>query len=165
RRSEAATHLGDIGVGDAAAIVGGSSTAAITETGARSSATVGELRLGGTGAPAVVLSGLVWRAGQSAGAPAEAGFSIGAASIGGAGVEVGGASASLGRREVPDLGSLFGGSKPPPLGGAAGGAVGGGAGNDGSGAAAGGSAGEAGAGAGEAAAGGQAGSGSGGVGG
>ena len=34
---------------------------------------------------------------------------------GGVGVEVGGATASLGRREVPDLGSLFGGSKLPPL--------------------------------------------------
>ncbi|MDQ1506410.1 MAG: hypothetical protein QOD57_4137, partial [Actinomycetota bacterium] len=47
---------------------------------------------------------------------------------GGAGVEVGGASASLGRREVPDLGSLFGGSKLPPL---AGGTMGGGPGDAG----------------------------------
>src|SRR5207245_9360263 len=34
---------------------------------------------------------------------------------GGVGVEVGGATADLTTREVPDLGSLFGGSKLPPL--------------------------------------------------
>ncbi|MDQ1503759.1 MAG: hypothetical protein QOD57_1486, partial [Actinomycetota bacterium] len=89
RRSEAAAHLGDFGVGDTAAVVAGSSAAAITETGARSSAAVGELRLGGAGRPAVVLSGLVWQARQAPGAPAEANFSVGAASLGGQPLAVG----------------------------------------------------------------------------
>ena len=222
RRSEAVTRLGDLTVG-AASVFGGSSVAAIDEHGARSSAAVGELRLGGASGPGVVLSGLAWRATQARNAPAEAGFTIGSASIGdrrplavdspeqlaaaiatingvlvsqgiritapvatagadggsvdplrielrdpplnravagavysplaptvnqmqdavvkasgsdehvsqtllganlvlslllgngGAGVEVGGATVGLTSREVPDLGSLFGGSKSPPL--------------------------------------------------
>ncbi|HEV7861551.1 MAG TPA: hypothetical protein VGR20_02585, partial [Acidimicrobiia bacterium] len=222
RRGEAATHLGDVGVGDAAAIAGGASAAAVDDTGAHSSTAIGELRLGGSASPAVMLSGLLWQVRQSPGVPAEASFSVGSASIGGqplavgspdqiaaaieavntalapqgirlhlpavtagddggrveplrielrdppltraaagvayspvaptvnsaednaakatgsdprfgqallaanlalaallgnggAGLEVGGATASLGRREVPDLGSLFGGSKLPPF--------------------------------------------------
>ncbi|MGH9010764.1 MAG: hypothetical protein ACRDYF_13085, partial [Acidimicrobiia bacterium] len=82
RRSEAVTRLGDLAVGEAAAVLGGSSAASINEEGARSSAAVGDLRLGGEKGPAVVLSGLAWRAEQRRGAPAEAGFSIGSARIG-----------------------------------------------------------------------------------
>ncbi|MEW6477026.1 MAG: hypothetical protein AB1679_32620 [Actinomycetota bacterium] len=89
RRSDAVTRLGDLNVGDAAAIVGGASTAGINEEGSRSSSAVGELRLGGAGGPAVVLSGLAWRAEQRRDAPAEAGFSIGAASVGGQPLAVG----------------------------------------------------------------------------
>ena len=89
RRSEAATRLGDFTVGDAAAVIAGSSTAGISDEGSRSSSAVSELRLGGAGGPAVVLSGLVWRAGQAKGAPAEASFSIGSATVGGQPLAVG----------------------------------------------------------------------------
>jgi hypothetical protein len=81
-RSEAVTRLGDMTVG-AAAVSGGMSSAGINDDGARSSAAVTELRLGGAnGAPAVVLSGLAWQATQTRGAPAEAAFSIASARIG-----------------------------------------------------------------------------------
>ena len=88
-RSEAATHLGDVAVGEAAAIVGGSSAATIAETGARSTSAVGELRLGGAGSAEVVLAGLVWWAQHGPGGPPEAAFSIGSASIGGQPLAVG----------------------------------------------------------------------------
>ncbi|HZQ77981.1 MAG TPA: hypothetical protein VFE55_11665 [Acidimicrobiia bacterium] len=88
RRSEARTGLGDLAVGPAA-VLGGTSTAAINEEGASSSSAVGELRLGGAGGPAVVLSGLTWRAAQPKGAPGEAAFSIGAATIAGQPLAVG----------------------------------------------------------------------------
>ncbi|HZI37695.1 MAG TPA: hypothetical protein VFF24_05270, partial [Acidimicrobiia bacterium] len=227
RRSEALTRLGDLNVGDAAEVLGGSSAASIDDEGARSSAAIGEIRLGGGSGPAVVLSGLAWRAAAPRSAPAQADFSLGSARIGdeplsvgtpeqiagaidainaalasqgihitapvvtagaedgrvdalrielrdpplnravagaaysplapvaneaqaavveaggsdprfsqallganlalsvllgngGVGVEVGGAMAGLTTREVPDLGSLFGGSEPPPLGGESG---------------------------------------------
>src|SRR5581483_6163028 len=83
RRSEAVTRLGDVTVGEAVAVLGGSSTAGIDADGSRSFSAVGELRLGGASGPAVVLSGLAWRAAQAAGAPAEAAFTIGSASAGG----------------------------------------------------------------------------------
>ena len=89
RRSEAVTRLGDLTVGDAAAVFGGASTATINAEGSRSSSAVGELRLGGASGPAVVLSGLGWWAEQPKGAPAQAAFSIGSATIGGQPVAVG----------------------------------------------------------------------------
>ena len=89
RRSEAATRLGDLTVGKVAAVLAGSSAAGINDEGAVSSAAVGELRLGGADGPAVVLSGLAWRAEQRRGAAAAAGFSIGSASIGGQPLAVG----------------------------------------------------------------------------
>jgi hypothetical protein len=90
RRSEATTSLGDLTVGEVATVLGGTSDAAIGESGARSTSALGELRLGGAGgAAAVVLSGLRWEARQSLGAPAEGVFSIGAASVGGQPLAVG----------------------------------------------------------------------------
>jgi hypothetical protein len=89
RRSEAVTRLGDLTVGDAAAVFGGTSTATINAEGSRSSSAVGELRLGGASGPAVVLSGLGWWAEQPKGAPAQAAFSIGSATIGGQPLAVG----------------------------------------------------------------------------
>jgi hypothetical protein len=90
RRSEATTSLGDLTVGEVATVLGGTSGAAIGEGGARSTSALGELRLGGAGgAAAVVLTGLRWEARQSLGAPAEAVFSIGAASVGGQPLAVG----------------------------------------------------------------------------
>ena len=83
RRSEAVTSLGNLTVGDAATVSGGASTATISAEGSRSSSVVGELRLGGANGPAVVLSGLGWWAEQPKGAPAQAAFWIGAATIGG----------------------------------------------------------------------------------
>ncbi len=82
RSTEASTRLGDLTVGQAAQVLGGSSVASINDEGARSSAAIGELRLGGEQGPAVVLSGLAWRAEQPRTAPARAGFSIGSARIG-----------------------------------------------------------------------------------
>ena len=82
RSSEASTRLGDLTVGQAAEVLGGSSVASINDQGARSAAAIGELRLGGQGGPAVLLSGLSWRAERSHTAPAQAGFSIGSARIG-----------------------------------------------------------------------------------
>jgi hypothetical protein len=82
RSSEASTRLGDLTVGQAAAILGGASVASINDQGARSSAAIEEVRLGGQRGPAVVLSGLSWQAEQSRTAPARAGFSIGSVSIG-----------------------------------------------------------------------------------
>ena len=89
RRSEAVTRLGDLTVGEAVAVFGGASTATVHAEGSRSSSAVGELRLGGAGGPAVVLSGLGWWAEQPRGAPAKAAFSIGSATIGGQPVAVG----------------------------------------------------------------------------
>src|SRR5207237_109995 len=89
RRSDAQPRLGDLTVGPAATILGGSSAAGINEEGSRSSAAVGELRLGGASGPAVVLSGLAWRAAQPKDAPGEAAFSIGSATIGGQPLAVG----------------------------------------------------------------------------
>ena len=82
-RSEAVSRLGELTLGDAAAVFGGSSAASIDAEGSRSSAAVTELRLGGRNGPAVVLSGLAWRAEQKRGVDGEAAFSLGAASIGG----------------------------------------------------------------------------------
>ena len=82
------TRLGDLTLGAAAAVFGGSSAASIRRR-PRSSSAVSELRLGGEGGPAVVLSGLAWRAQQAPGAPAEAAFSIGSASVGGQPLAVG----------------------------------------------------------------------------
>jgi hypothetical protein len=82
-RSEAVTRLGDLLFGPAASVVGGSSFAGIGEDGARSSSAVGELRLGEAPVPEVRLSQLVWQAAQVKGAPGEAGFSLGSASIDG----------------------------------------------------------------------------------
>ena len=89
RRSEAVTRLGEFTVGDAAAVIAGSSTAGINDEGSASSSAVSELRLGGASGPAVVLSGLLWRAGQAKGAAAEASFSIGSATVGGQPLAVG----------------------------------------------------------------------------
>ncbi len=89
RSSEASTRLGDLTVGQAAEVLGGTSVASINDQGARSSAAIGELRLGGKEGPAVVLSGLAWRAEQPRTAPAQAGFAIGSARIGATPLSVG----------------------------------------------------------------------------
>ena len=89
KRSEAVTRLGDLTVGAVASVLGGSSRASIDPEGSRSSSAVSEIRLGGADGAAVVLSALAWRAKQAPGAPAEAAFSIGSASVGGQPLAVG----------------------------------------------------------------------------